>query len=367
MQLKINFTMTGFNKTGGTIVLANIMNRLIERGHKVSITSIKGRFDLVSPSVQHITAKGLNIKASWYCSRALSAFFRRLLKHEIYINTYRDLDILESIMPECDINVATYHLTAFPVFRSKKGVPFYHMQHYEVLFSTDPHRRALVEETYYLPLNKIANSVWLKNQLKDNHSIDCPVINPGIDHSIFKVRCDKNRKKKRVVTYGSNADWKGFKDALEAMKIVFKKYKNIEWIVFGLSPLKYWDDSAPYQFIQGIYNENLAELYSSAHVVICPSWFESFPLPPLEAMACGAPVVTTRYGTEDYCFHEENSLIIPPKNPQLIADAVLRLLTDEDLNRKLSHRGIETAKKFTWERTIDKLEDLYKKALSNKR
>lgn len=359
--------MTGYIRTGGTIVLANIMNKLSERGHQVSVTMPRGHFDLLSERITQITSNDLKNKFSRLCARAVSAFFRHALKEEIFLNIYRELDILENIIPECDINVATYHLSAFPVFRSKKGVPFYHMQHYEVLFSADPHRKVLAEESYYLPLKKIANSIWLKNQVEKLVRGKITIVNPAIDHDIFKPRAEKNDKIKRIVCYGSNSEWKGFKDALEAMKIVFKKRKDIQWIVFGLSPIKYQCAEAPYQFITGIFNEKLAELYSSAHVVICPSWYESFPLPPLEAMACGAPVVTTRIGTEDYCFHEENSLVVPPQNPTALAEAILRLLEDDGLRQKFIHKGLETAKQFTWERTVQKLEKVFREALEQQK
>jgi glycosyltransferase involved in cell wall biosynthesis len=362
--MKINYTMTGFNMTGGPLVLFNIMKRLAERGHQISVTIPKENSHLFFSKIQQITPKKFKDRISLLSARGVSAFFRRILKEEIYLNTYRSLDILENITPECDINVATYHLTAFPVFRSKKGMPFYHMQHYEVVFGKLPHQKALAEETYYLPLNKIANSIWLKNQIKEKHGQDVPVINPGIDNDVFKPRKDRDKLKKRIVCYGSNAELKGFKDALEAMKMVFTKRKDIEWIVFGLTDLKYKSDKAPYKLIKGIFNEKLAELYSSADVVICPSWLESFPLPPLEAMACGAPVVTTRFGTEDYCFDGENSLVVPLRNPELMSEAILRLLEDAELSQRIANKAMETAGQFTWETTVEKMEALFKKAIS---
>lgn len=363
--MKINYTMLSPGKTGGPIVLANIINRLSERGHQVSVTMPRGRFDLLSKEITQITPVNLSNKFSFFIARTISAFSRHALKKEIFLNLYRELDLIEEITPECDINVATYHLTAFPVFRSKKGIQFYHMQHYEVFFSSEPHRRALAEETYYLPLKKIANSIWLKSQIKKLVGEDVPIVNPGIDHNVFKPRANKIRNIKRVVCYGDNREWKGFQDVLEAMKLVFRKRKDVEWIVFGLSPLKYQSPEAPYQFIEGIFNEKLAELYSSAHVVICPSWYESFPLPPLEAMACGTPLVTTRIGTEDYCSHEVNSLVVPARDPKVMAEAILKLLEEENMALRFIQKGLETAQQFTWEQAVGKVERLFKSALVN--
>ena len=102
---------------------------------------------------------------------------------------------------------------------------------------------------------------------------------------------------------------------------------------------------------------NSVMLYSECDVVISASWYESFPLPPIEAMACGIPVVTTQYGIEDYAFDNINALVVPPRDPQSMADAILRLLDDNNLGLRLSEEGIKTAKKFTWENTVDKIEN----------
>jgi len=365
--MKINYAMMDAGKTAGPITIYKIVSGLAERGHQVTLTLPRGpreSIDWLSPKVKLITPRSSWLKVSYLAFAAADKFFKRLIKEDLYLYLYRTLDVLEKIMPDCDINVATFCFTAFPVFRSGKGVPFYHMQHYEEMFFTDPHQKALARETYYLPLNKIANSVWLKGQIKQEFGEDVPIVHPGIDQDIFRPRKSKNGKaKRRIVCYGDNRTWKGFSDAIEAMKTVFKQHRDVEWIVYGLSPLKERSAEAPYAFIKGVFNERLAELYSSAHVVFCPSWYESFPLPPMEAMACGVPVVTTRYGTEDYCFHEENCLVVPPRKPGPMAEAILRLLEDRNLADRLRENGLKTAQEFTWDKTVDKVEALFEEKL----
>jgi len=364
--MKINYTMMGAGKTGGAIVLYNIINKLVERGHQVTITLArkpKSNIGWLSPEVKLITPQKLGTKLSYLTFVGMNEVLRRITKEDFYLNIYHPLDILERITPECDINVATFCLTAFPVYRSGKGVPFYHMQHFEELLFSDRHLKALARETYSLPLNRIANSIWLRDRIKDEFGeANIPVVNPAINLDIFQPRKSSELKgtKRRVICYGSNLVWKGFRDAVEAMQIVLGERKDVEWIVFGLSPPREPHDRAPYTFLQGIFNEKLAELYSTADVVFCPSWYESFPLPPIEAMACGTPVVTTRYGTEDYCFHKENSLVVPPREPKRLAEAILTLLEDHGLANRLKEKGMETAKQFTWDRTADRVETLFK-------
>ncbi|MEI6188568.1 MAG: glycosyltransferase family 1 protein, partial [Alphaproteobacteria bacterium] len=66
-------------------------------------------------------------------------------------------------------------------------------------------------------------------------------------------------------------------------------------------------------------DETLCDLYNTCNLFVFPSLHEGFGLTVLEAMACGIPVVTTKIGTEDYALHEENSLVVPPRNPEAMA------------------------------------------------
>lgn len=362
--MDINYTMIGAGNTGGSAVLYNIMNRLADRGHQVTVTLPRGEIDMISPNISQFVPNRLEA-LTLFCADATAYFFRKYLNKETYIDSNNVQSTLERYTPECDINVATHCLTANPVFQSGKGIPFYHMQSYEPAFFTDQHYRDIAKDSYSLPLSKIANSIWLRDKIKDNFGEEVPIINPGIDHNIFHPSNDEtcNWGKKRVVSYGSNWKLKGFKDAIEAMKIIFKKCADVEWVVYGLHPMKYYSKDAPYKFIQGIFNEELAKLYSSSDVVFSSSQLESFPLPPIEAMACGTPVVTTRCGTEDYGVHEVNCLVVPPEKPELMAESILRILEDIDLADSLRENGLRTAKKFTWDNTVDKVEALFKEAL----
>lgn len=355
--MKINYTMFGTELTGGVRVLLEIANGLVDRGHEVTITSLGNEND----------HKWFPLKAE--VSYVQRPFLKKIINYglkrvfDINISPYPEIEELTKTIPDCDINVATFCFTAFSVFASDKGVPFYHMQHYEPLFFDDAYSKKLAEETYYLPLNKIANSIWLKNQIKEKYGYDLPVVNPAINHKVFYPReVKKNTNKFRVLCFGKQTRWKGFPEALEAMKIVIKKRDDVEFLAYGMRQPSYTSDVL-YKFVESPSDDELAKLYSSADVMICPSWYESFPLFPIEAMACGTPVITTPYGTEDYAFPEENCLVVPTKDPKALANAVLRLLDDGDMREKFGKEGPETAKQFTWDKTVDKVEKLFKEAL----
>ncbi len=74
---------------------------------------------------------------------------------------------LAKLTPDCDINVATYCYTAYAVTWSERGIPFFHMQHYEPIFFDNPYKKRLAKQTYDLRLNKIANSEWLQKQIQE--------------------------------------------------------------------------------------------------------------------------------------------------------------------------------------------------------
>lgn len=200
--------------------------------------------------------------------------------------------------------------------------------------------------------------------MKNEFDVESTLITPGVRlGSEFHPYNNKNKNGKIVLCMGKDIEWKGFKDATKAMEIVFAKEDGVKWLVYGTEKPTIESRKAPYEFIKFPSDLELAQLYSKANVVIVPSWYESFPAPPLEAMACGTPVVTTKYGTEDYAFHGKNCLVVPPKDPKALADAVLRLLEDEDLREKFKKEGPKTAKQFTWDKTVDKIEELFKEAL----
>jgi L-malate glycosyltransferase len=105
----------------------------------------------------------------------------------------------------------------------------------------------------------------------------------------------------------------------------------------------------------------LAALYRGASVYLCASRYESFPLPPLEAMACGAPVVTTsNVGVLEYARDGENALVVPVGDVDQMAASIYRILDDRALATRLRASGARTASSFSWERIITGLETRYR-------
>jgi glycosyltransferase involved in cell wall biosynthesis len=93
--------------------------------------------------------------------------------------------------------------------------------------------------------------------------------------------------------------------------------------------------------------ETLRDLYRRAKVFVYPSRAEGFGIPPLEAMACGAPVIATRVGAIPE-FAGDAALLIDPGDRDALRSALLRLLREPALRRELRVRGPERARRYRW-------------------
>jgi glycosyltransferase involved in cell wall biosynthesis len=111
---------------------------------------------------------------------------------------------------------------------------------------------------------------------------------------------------------------------------------------------------------------DLAALYSSCRVCVYPSLYEGFGLPPLEAMACGAPVITSNIPTIVETV-EASARLVAPTDTRALASAIIELLGDEAERRHLSSAGLQRAAQFSWERTARQTMDVYREALERKK
>lgn len=106
----------------------------------------------------------------------------------------------------------------------------------------------------------------------------------------------------------------------------------------------------------------LAALYGQADVFVFPSLYEGFGIPPLEAMACGAPVVCSNSSSLPEVVADA-AVLFDPLDVDAIAAGITRLLEDRALARRLRARGLERAATFTWARAAQQTRDLYRETL----
>jgi len=108
--------------------------------------------------------------------------------------------------------------------------------------------------------------------------------------------------------------------------------------------------------------EDLAALYSDASVFIYISLYEGFGLPLLEAMQCRVPVIASNVSSMPEVVGDAG-ILVDPMDGDGVCQAMLDLLDNGKLNHALSEKGLEQAKRFSWERCVDETVSTYRKAL----
>jgi len=101
-------------------------------------------------------------------------------------------------------------------------------------------------------------------------------------------------------------------------------------------------------FKENVSEEEKFDVMSKAKLLVSPTLYEGFGLPPVEAMACGCPVIVSNTS----CIPEvcgEAAMYIDPYNTDSISDAIVKLIEDNDLRTKLIERSLKRAKRFSWE------------------
>ena len=99
-------------------------------------------------------------------------------------------------------------------------------------------------------------------------------------------------------------------------------------------------------------------MYRLAAVFVFPSLYEGFGLPPLEAMACGTPVVTSNVSSLPEVTGDA-ALLVDPTDASAIAAAITRVVSEPALREELRARGLARARQFSWERSVKQIRDIY--------
>jgi glycosyltransferase involved in cell wall biosynthesis len=389
--MRVTFVLPGIiSLSGGSRVVFEYANRLADMGHEVCVV-----YSLLPPRVVHGPAMG-EIRED---IGALRGLFRGnpVTWFDLKAKLVRvpSLDIAERLMPDADAVVATAWETAYAVSRlsDSKGKKFYFIQHYEAWGLWDDEGcwaeaerigrdddiclamadvvpkdarlkeyKEAVDRTYKLPLTKITISSWLKRlaEEKFGEHVEGPVIN-GINTDVFYPDPSVPAKKglSILMPYRKYRN-KGTEDGIKALGVVSEKRPGIEFTMYGEKR----PDSLPewISFAESPTDNELRRLYSDAGIFVCPSRVEGFGLTPMEASACGCAVVATNVGAvPDYAVDGRSILATPPRDPDALAAAIIRLIDNEDERRSIAERGNEYVKRFTWEKATDLLEGILKK------
>ena len=195
------------------------------------------------------------------------------------------------------------------------------------------------------------------------------VVPCGVDVRLFRPDgpAEPRTDRPRVLFVGRLVERKGVGNTISALAEV----PDAELLVAGGPVASLLDDDAEVarlrrlaarvgvadrvRFVGRVDRADLPALIRSADVVSCVPWYEPFGIVPLEAMACGVPVVASAVGgLVDTVVSGETGLHVPPRDPSAIAAALRRLLASPSERRALGRAGVERVRRhYTWDRVAE--------------
>jgi L-malate glycosyltransferase len=255
--------------------------------------------------------------------------------------------------------LATAWETAEPVWRlpADRGRRLYLVYDVEFWETATPAVRTQIEDTFRLGMPIIAQAPAVEHMVRTAGVSPRATIIPGIDHDLFRVVTPIDDRHPLAVGFPMRPEArKGSDDAIAAVRLLRERLgPGLRAATFGArmpSDLPAWIDrwEAPT-------DAELPGFYNSLAVFVFPSHHEAWGLPGLEAQACGAALVAAdNVGVRGYAIDGETALMVPPGRPDLIADAVERLMSDDNLRRKLATRGSTAALRFEWSDAVSRLD-----------
>lgn len=326
---------------GGFRVVFEHSNFLASQGHEVCIIFPR-RMSMRRRTPAQVLKDGV-----WWLRRLTAR--RPLNWHTfspgVHLRFVQNLEELPGI--SADATVATSWQTARPVhcLGPQAGRKYYLIQHYET-WTGD---KALVDESWRLPLHLIVIAKWLENIGRSLGAPNMSRITNGLDFDKFTLKTPIDGRPMRIVTMNHAEAFKGVSDAIEALTKFHQLRPLVEVMMFGTMPkganvpgwVKYFHNPSQDVLVGEIYNES--SVYLGASLV------EGWGLPPAEAMACGCTFVGTNIGGfHEFAVDGANSLLSAPADPAALVANLIRLTDDDALRLRLQHKALEDITGFTW-------------------
>jgi len=231
----------------------------------------------------------------------------------------------------------------------------------------------------------IAISNSTKNAVLEYFNIpeDRIQVTPLAANDNYKQISDSNIIRKAKVRYGINRNYILFVGTLEPRKNLrnlIKAYsilpdylkRNYALVLCGKRGWYYEEIFRTVRelnlegnviFTEYVPDKDIPLLMNGAKVFVYPSFYEGFGLPPLEAMACGTPVISSNVSSIPEVVGDAG-ILVNPKDVEELSDAIQRVLSNDQLRAQLSEKGLKHAGKFSWRQTAEKTVEVYNKVES---
>jgi glycosyltransferase involved in cell wall biosynthesis len=258
-------------------------------------------------------------------------------------------------------------------------------QHYPECLPQE--RKEYLQKHFWKNIGKSDRIITGSNYVKDeivgrlNYAdADVEVIYHGIDHECFKeydhsllreFAAAHNLPGKFILFVGSIEPRKNLKNALLAYNSLPQAFKReYKFVLAGFSG---WNNDEIMNSIRRekenilylgyLSDPDLAYLFNLASLLIYPSLYEGFGLPPLEAMACGTPVIVSNSSSlPEVC--KDAAYYIDPLSIESIREGIVKVISDSELRSMLRQKGLERAQLFSWDTSARKHLSLFNEVLA---
>jgi glycosyltransferase involved in cell wall biosynthesis len=352
--MRITFVLPTVSLSGGIRVIANHAKALTARRHKVA---------LVSPPPRTLPYrrkfKSLLSGNGWPSESPplFSHIDRSKIDHRV-LSQWRPVE--DDDVPDGDIVIATWWETAEWVnaLSDRKGAKVYFIQGYEI-FPHQPVDR--VRNTYRLPFHKIVIAKWLGEVMHREYSDPIVDLVPNsIDRRLFHADVRRKQRRPTVGFLHSNVPEKGTDITLKVINALRQKLPYLRVIAFGAyKPAADYPLDPSIEFHLAPPQDKIPTLYAQCDVWITSSRSEGFNLPPMEAMACRTPVVSTKTGWPAEVIESlKNGILVDVDDVEgLIRGAEWILSLSDGEWRNMSQRAYETTLSGSWEDSSRRFED----------
>jgi len=206
---------------------------------------------------------------------------------------------------------------------------------------------------------------------------DVTVVPSGVNTRLFapggQVADPPPPGRRRILSAGRFVERKGFADVIRALR----RIPDAEFVIVGGPPADRLDDDPEavrlrrlaeqlgvadrVRFTGSVPREKMNAWYRSADVVACTPWYEPFGLTPLEAMACGVPVVAYAVGgLAESVIDGVTGTLVPPRDLRALAGTLYRVLGDEVRRMSYASAAVDRVRsRYTWDRTAAEIERVY--------
>ena len=352
MKISIIFHNNPRIISGGLKVIYQYSNYLSEKGHEVVFYYMGNQIlknKLPEPIRRICTKVIVKFRPSWI---KLNNKIKKVTVFEVNDNTISDADVI----------IATEVRTALPVSKlsNKKGKKNYFIQGFENWILPEKE----VISTYSLGMNNITISKWLSKKI-DLYAIKPSKCVPNyIDTDVFKVINDiQCRKKHTIAFHYRKSEVKGCNYAIETVRILEKKYPDLEVFVVGVEE-KPRELPKSCRYFLNISPQEISKINNNVMIFMCSSIQEGFGLPGLEAMACGCVLVSTQYeAVSEYAEDGKNALLSPIRDSESMAANIVTLFEDDEIRVKLAKNAAKTAEKYCIDNSANKFEKVLKDSM----